>query len=507
MQALTGLNGFDWLLVLLYAFGGALLLQSWRRDVPGWRIAGFLLVPAASGVLLLALVAVRFRPDTEFLADRLLERKEAVVGLGLAIVFTLVVVDYLLSRVVAALERFLRRLPLSAGPNLVLVIGTVLPVVAALVLLGIVERRTATGYDRSLAEPSTGASVRASYPLPGQPMDLVLLRGTEGYVSFAEGWIGRIELPANGGAPRVRRVATGLERPRGIAIVDSTLYVAELGRMPCESAVGSCKGGDVSGQSVEETERAILRDSRARILAFAIRADGSLGPGRPILTALPVANSDHAVNDVEAGPDGSLYVSIGHLDRLYDARNLTRELRRPRGRLLGTVVSVEPDGTGLRVVARGLRNVYGLAFGRSGALFGVDNDGPTRGSWRREEVVRIVDGANFGYPVDGSFGPYVVRDTEPLWVLDDAVGSGGLEVVTGREGAETLIVGGCSSVDAVELSRDRRDRVFVASRSDVTRLLALPGCVTAVETTPSGLALTVFTFTGPPQLTLIELEG
>jgi glucose/arabinose dehydrogenase len=335
-------------------------------------------------------------------------------------------------------------------------------------------------------------------------MDVELDSDTSGYVSFGEGWVGRFELPGDGRPLRVERVASELRYPRGLALLGDRLFVSELGRLPCTPSFPSCKGGDVEGQSVEETEREILRTSRARVLAFEIEPDGALSHPRSVLDDLPVANSDHGVNDVEPGPDGRLYVAVGNLDRLYATPRLAPDLARPNAELLGTVVSMRPDGSDRMVVASGLRNVYGLAFDPHGRLFGSDNDGPTRSGWRREEVLQLREGADYGYPDDGTFAPET-RPRAPALTVLDAVGTGGIGWIDGEDVGQ-LVVGACSSVDRIRLGETPDGEPTVASRGDVTRLLELPGCVTTIALRGDELLLGVFTFVGTPQLLRIELD-
>jgi glucose/arabinose dehydrogenase len=63
----------------------------------------------------------------------------------------------------------------------------------------------------------------------------------------------------------------------------------------------------------------------------------------------------------------------------------------------GTILQANPDGTGLRVYARGLRNPYDLAFDASGRLWATDNgsDAPCA---TVDELDLIVDGGDYGWP-------------------------------------------------------------------------------------------------------------
>ena len=144
-----------------------------------------------------------------------------------------------------------------------------------------------------------------------------------------------------------------------------------------------------------------------------------------MLADLPFATTEHGVNDVVLESRRPDLVAIGNVDLLYAAASLARELRRPHGNLLGTVISFEPDGSGLRVYAKGLRNVYGLAFDDSGRLYGVDNDGFTQAELAPRGGARDQPRAELRVPVGRDVRPPLRSAGPPLWVLDTA-GSGGL---------------------------------------------------------------------------------
>jgi hypothetical protein len=367
-----------------------------------------------------------------------------------------------------------------------------------------IDGRTASGDELARAEPTSAASIIAVHPLPGQPMDIAVRDQSRAFVSFGDGRIVRLTILEDGARLRIEEVARGLQSPRGLALFGNVLVVAELGELPCEQ-VFPCKGEHVrDSPSVEEGERRILRESRGRLVAFDVADDGSLSGRRVVLAELPVANSDHGVNAVERSIDGRLYVAIGHLDRLAAAALTPADRSRPNFHLLGSVLSMRLDGGDVRVVATGLRNVYDLAFDSMGRLYGVDNSGTSRGGWRYEEVLQIELGDDFGYPDDGTFGPYEHRNAPPLGILATA-GSAGIEAIPTSEGVR-LVVGSCSDVYVVQL-RHRGTKVFMPDSSAVDHLMALPGCVTSVEQLGGGvLAMTVFSFSGRPQLYLVRLN-
>ena len=503
LTALTGLGAFEWLLVGLFAVGLVLVVESLTKTADGLRLRGFLLIPALSGLVVCVALPLAYGDGARLVVERMGDRAGSIAVALLALVTGVAFADLLLGRCTRVASALVRRLPIGRWHgDLALLLGVALPVAGALLATPVAERHISSAEDD---QPKVigRASVQAAFGLPGHPMDIVFRTSSSGYVSFGEGSIARFELPGDEhGELQLTTVATGLEYPRGIALRDDTLFVAELGPLPCNPSFPVCQGSTLNQHSPEAGERRIVRSSRGRVLAFRVREDGSLTDRHVVLADLPFATTEHGVNDVVLGPDGRIYVAIGNVDVLYAATSLTRDLRRPHGDLLGTVISFKPDGSDLQVYAKGLRNVYGLAFDDKGRLYGVDNDGPTQGSWRREEVLEISRGADYGYPSDGTYGPHLVPRDPPLWVLD-IVGAGGLAWVRRQDGGSTLYVGSGAHLNALKLDEGDDGRLRVVGREDETRLLAgFPGYVTALQPIAGGLAAAVYAF--PPDVSAEE---
>jgi len=133
----------------------------------------------------------------------------------------------------------------------------------------------------------------------------------------------------------------------------------------------------------------------------------------------------------------------------------------------------------VKVFARGLRNVYGLAFDDRGGLWGVDNDGETASGWRAEEVLHIRPGRHYGYPQEGSFGLHEIRDDLAIWHVE-GVGSAGI-LWAGDVGlGPGLLIGSCGRLDGLRLT-DFNGEWLVAGHNDYAQLLDLPGCVTDIK--------------------------
>jgi glucose/arabinose dehydrogenase len=151
-------------------------------------------------------------------------------------------------------------------------------------------------------------------------------------------------------APRV--LARGFRTPLGLTWVGQTLYV---------SAQGSVSRLVVRGK------RVVSRKEIVRGLPF----------GR------------HQQDTIVLGSDGRLYVGSGS----------TCDVCTEKDRRSGAILSFRPDGRDVRVVAKGLRNPFGLAFHRDGRLFVSDNARDDLGDEEPAETVVVVKpGSDFGWP-------------------------------------------------------------------------------------------------------------
>jgi glucose/arabinose dehydrogenase len=161
---------------------------------------------------------------------------------------------------------------------------------------------------------------------------------------------------ARRGSRRPVVVARGLRTPLGLAWRGRSLYVSEQGRL----------------------------------VRYTLQA--STLTGRKILVrGLPFGL--HQQDNVVVGPDDRLYLGSGSTCDACKERN-------PRS---ATVLSMKLDGSDVRVVARGLRNPFGLAF-RPGTdkLYASVNGQDELGTKSRPEpaemVVLIKQGAFYGWP-------------------------------------------------------------------------------------------------------------
>lgn len=189
----------------------------------------------------------------------------------------------------------------------------------------------------------------------------------------------------------VEGVASGLRLPLGLVFHDGALYVSSRG--------GVTRLTDEDG-------------------------DGDLDTSTPIIVGLP--SGSHQNNGPAIGPDGKLYLPVGSTCNAcieQDERS-------------ATVMRFELDGSGGEVYARGLRNVYQLAFHpEDGTLWGADNGRDDFGHDVPEELDLILQNGDYGWPdcwgADG--GRNCEGTSAPIAELEPRSSADGLLFYTGAQ--------------------------------------------------------------------------
>jgi glucose/arabinose dehydrogenase len=174
-------------------------------------------------------------------------------------------------------------------------------------------------------------------------------------VRSSAGQIVRFDLNADGtanGAPAI--VASGLRQPFGLAFLNGDLYVGE-------------------------THQVI------RLTGPAFTQETIIVPGLP--------TGGHGTREIEFGPDGRLYLSVGSSCNLCEEGDVRR----------AAVVRYAANGSGQEIIALGLRNTVGLAFHpETGALWASQNERDNLGDDVPAEELNILTpgGAveHFGWP-------------------------------------------------------------------------------------------------------------
>lgn len=322
------------------------------------------------------------------------------------------------------------------------------------------------------------------------PLGLTFKNTYEGYFTAGPDKIVFFKLPSNKNEKiSVKVVAEGIKYPRGIAVVDNTLFVAELGPLPCDNPFPKCNKSSNPNIPRIEFEKKILSESRGRILAFSINSNGPISNKRVALDNLPVINTDHGLNQLSLGPDNKLYLSIGHLDQLQRQPEFISSLAHKGKHLLGTIVTFAADSATPEIFARGLRNVYGFTFGPGDNIFAVDNDGPTNRGWREEELIQVKRGAHYGFPDEGSFGPYRVRTDPPFWILDGVAPSTSIEWGRNIGLGAGFIIGFCGQLQHLLAKEHHNGELSVRGQGDqvgVRTIATFPGCATVLQADPQG---------------------
>ena len=162
----------------------------------------------------------------------------------------------------------------------------------------------------------------------------------------------------DGRADAVIVVASGLNSPNGVAFRDGSLYVAEISRV--------LRYDNIEANLDNPPEAAVVSD------AF---------PG----------DASHGWKFIAFGPDGKLYIPVG----------VPCNVCAPEDERFGTILRMNPDGTGLEVYARGIRNTVGFDWDpETGDLWFTDNGRDWFGDdIPPDELNRAPEiGMHFGFP-------------------------------------------------------------------------------------------------------------
>jgi glucose/arabinose dehydrogenase len=189
-----------------------------------------------------------------------------------------------------------------------------------------------------------------------------LALGPEGLVFVGTRKAGKVyalvDRDGDGVAEETKIIAQGLESPNGVAYRDGHLYVAEI----------------------------------ARILRFDDIATKLDAPPKPKLVsgAFP-GEEHHGWKFIAFGPDGLLYVPVGAPCNVCD----------PEDERFSTIMRLKPDGSGLEIFARGIRNTVGFDWEpASGVLWFTDNGRDWLGDDRPPDELNRAPraGMHFGFP-------------------------------------------------------------------------------------------------------------
>ncbi len=167
-----------------------------------------------------------------------------------------------------------------------------------------------------------------------------------------------VDADRDGKADRVATVARDLDTPNGVAFRDGSLYVAEVSRI--------LRYDGIEGRLENPPKPVIVRDD------------------------LPT-ETHHGWKFIAFGPDGLLYVPVGAPCNACE----------PADERFASILRMRPDGTGLEIFARGVRNTVGFDWHpATGELWFTDNGRDWLGDdLPPDELNRAPRaGLHFGFP-------------------------------------------------------------------------------------------------------------
>jgi hypothetical protein len=186
---------------------------------------------------------------------------------------------------------------------------------------------------------------------------------------------------------RAVKVVSGVTAPLGLAWYRNKLYVASLGRVDAYSGLHG------------------LRFTR-----------------RETILNGPVTGGEN--NNLVVSPDGRMLMGV----------SASCDHCVPSSRYSAAIVSFRPDGSDLRVYARGIRAGFGLAYvpGTSDLLVSMnqrdDLGAKTPGDW----LGRVREGQSWGFPACWGQGGAVCKGVpKPVAVLDKHAAAGGVAFANG----------------------------------------------------------------------------
>lgn len=410
-----------------------------------------------------ALDVMRFRiEDTSGITSIVIAFVAIAVGIAIG--------DYLWGRVIPSLSALVGgRLP-DTKSNRAMIFAALTIAFGAVTIVGIVVGlATIDPTVEGVVSNTTNLQIEllADHELPAEPRDLVFLNARSGFISFPNS-ITHFAIVGDVGDGRIeltdRTPSAEIINPRGLALGGGFLFVSEQGDR-------------------EENAPGDMYSTNGAVVRFAVGPGGELTDRKVLIDQVPIASSLHGINGMAVGPDDHIYLSIGGTKS-----ELSPET--PNAGWVGTILRFDFDGGNVHVFARGLRNVYDLEFDARGRLWAVDNDGPTLRDYRAEEVLQIKEGAHYGYPFEGTYGPHSIRTDPPLGAFagHDLEGTAGIELAENLDIGTGLLVG-ARVLHLFQFAEDSEGPYFSGEfdRQGNQVLFSRQGYFTIVEASEEGL--------------------
>jgi glucose/arabinose dehydrogenase len=197
----------------------------------------------------------------------------------------------------------------------------------------------------------------------GHPGGRTMVMGDKGTLFMGTRLIGRVYAIANkDGKREVKVLLQGLTQPNGLAVRDGSLYVFAINKVFRYDRIED--NLDKAPEPVELTKAYNLPDT-----------------------------VHHNWKYVAFGPDGKMYVQVGSNCNICEVNPGTH----------GQIRRYNADGTGMEIVARGVRNTVGFDWHpTTKELWFTDNGRDWAGNAGPEDelnrIAKNMEGANFGFP-------------------------------------------------------------------------------------------------------------
>lgn len=309
-------------------------------------------------------------------------------------------------------------------------ITVVVSIAAGFVIAAFVGVAMRSGDDDAEAQPGVFAT-----PMPRDP-PVTFASLPPGY--RIENVVSGIEAPsALDGAPdgrifiteqfsgRVRVVRDGTLMPEPFWVVDDLYRNPDAGIVDELGLVGVTVDPDTSdGIFVYVYYHAEAPDGRRSSKLVRLRDDNGRGADPVVLLeveASPICC--HIGGSLTWMPDGTLLVGVGDHDQTNSGQD-------PHA-ITGTILRINRDGTAPpdnpfadgasgdpRVFAYGLRNPFGVAVGRNGEMYVLDN-----GEFGFDTIHRLKPGANYGWPAHAVAAGTTIE--QPLITFLESMGMAG----------------------------------------------------------------------------------
>lgn len=274
----------------------------------------------------------------------------------------------------------------------------------------------------------------------GMPGARMMTQGDKGTIFIGTRTIGRVyAVSDDGGARKTRVLAQGLTQPNGVVFRNGALYVAAIEKVLRYDGIEDKL--EAAPQPMDMTD------------AFKLPSE-----------------QHHGWKFLAFGPDNKLYVPIGAPCNICEPSANHAQIRR-----------YNADGSGMEVVARGVRNSVGFDFHpRTGELWFTDNGRDWAGDDNPEEELNRVAsvGANFGFPychAQGIPDPDLKKANacdgvvKPVATLGPHAAALGMRFYTGQM-----------------FPAEYRDKIFVARRGSWNRNQKFGYDVVAITVNPDG---------------------